>query len=100
MRQLIGEMLAGDQAAIALAMLDSPDFQADKIEETLATNEPKPKAPTAKPAQPQHQPQTQTQKQTQPTPGHKPHYRDWKAAKLQKKLQARAARAGPDPKPP
>jgi len=90
MRHLIGEMLAGEEGAIALTLLDTPELQAAQIEAMLATTGPRanePKAPPAKPAQPQtHSPAPS---------GHKPHYRDWKAAKLHKKLLAREARAGP-----
>jgi AcrR family transcriptional regulator len=99
LRQLIGELLAGDQGGRALHMLDEPDMQVAHVEAALAVDDPKP--PPAKPAEPQPQAKAQAQSQAQagpqptPKPVHKPHYRDWKAARLQKKLLARKARAGP-----
>jgi AcrR family transcriptional regulator len=90
MRHVIGEMLAGDQGAIALTLLDAPELQAAHIEAMLATSEPTAKEPQGPPAKHAQPPAHATA-----PPGHKPHYRDWKAAKLHKKLQAREARAGP-----
>jgi AcrR family transcriptional regulator len=85
MRQVIGDMLAGEQAAIALTLLDTPALQAPHIEAMLAAIAPQaaapPPAPAPKPAAPAA------------TPAHKPHYRDWKAARRQKKLLVRQARA-------
>jgi AcrR family transcriptional regulator len=98
MRTLIGELLAGEQGAIALTLLDAPSLQAGQIEAMLATTE---ATPPAKPAQPQAQAQAQAQPRAQPQacatapPGHKPHILDWRAAKRHKRLQAREARAGP-----
>jgi AcrR family transcriptional regulator len=85
MRQLIGETLAGENAAIALALLDTPELAAPQIEAMLATTDRKDTAPAAKPAQPQH-----------PAPAtHKPPYRNWKLPKRYKTSRAHEARAGP-----
>jgi AcrR family transcriptional regulator len=87
MRQIIGEGLAGAHAETALTLLDAPHLQAQQIEAMLATaaGAANPTAAAPKPARPQA-----------PAPApHKPHYRDWKAAKRHQALLAREARAGP-----
>jgi AcrR family transcriptional regulator len=84
-RQVIGELLGGENGAGVLALLDTPEMPAAKIEAMLANTAPAPQAP--KPAEP-----------LAPAPAtHKPHYRDWRAAKREKKLLARAARAAAAP---
>jgi len=92
MRQIIGEGLGGAHAETALTLLDAPHLQAPQIEAMLATltgaGNPT-AAPAPKPARPQAPPPAPA-----PAP-HKPHYRDWKAARRHQALLAREARAGP-----
>jgi len=125
MRQVIGEALGGEHAEAALGLLDTLHFQPHEIEAMLATyatvtteaketvetvgwasahhieptptpqeeqrtapaaTDPNPAAPPPKPAQPKPPAQ----------PTHK-HYKGSKAARRQKRLQARAARAAAPP---